>query len=255
MNYRIQEFDVLIDDEDISLVTQYNWYTHRLRLKDSSGHYFYSHIYVNNKRTTIKLHRLIMGCTNCDGTIVDHINGNTLDNRKSNLRICNYLGNAQNAKKRKDNKTGYKGVTKRHLVSGDRYRAKIKVEGKLYNIGEADNIETCARWYDVMAIKYHGEFARLNFSKEEYTTEVCNKLFAEIEQYKKGMNRFNTSGYRGVSLVKKTGKYHAQIQVNGIKIHIGFFDDIVNAAKAYDRKVRKLFGDTSLTNFPEEAAQ
>lgn len=251
MKYRIQEFDVLIDDEDVPLVTQYKWYIHR----PSGNRYFYSHICVNNKRTSIKLHRLIMGCETCDGTIVDHINGNTLDNRKSNLRICNHLGNAQNAKKRKDNKTGYKGVTKRHLVSGDRYRAKIRINGKLCIIGEADAAETCARWYDVMAIKHHGEFARLNFSKEEYTTEVCNKLFAEIEQYKHAMNRFNTSGYRGISLVKKTGKYHAQIQVNGTKIHIGFFDDIIDAAKAYDKKVRQLFGDASLVNFPEETIQ
>lgn len=63
--------------------------------------------------------------------------------------------------------------------------------------------------------------------------------------------RSNTSGYKGVSMVKKTGKWRARTNCNGREYTIGYFDNPEDAARAYDRKVIELFGDFAYLNFPE----
>lgn len=87
---------VHIDHEDIELVSTHNWYID-----------FYG--YATSTRTLEKMHRLIMKPQK--GEIVDHINRDKLDNRKSNLRITNKSVNALNSKVFITNKSGYKGVS------------------------------------------------------------------------------------------------------------------------------------------------
>lgn len=65
----------------------------------------------------------------------------------------------------------------------------------------------------------------------------------------KVLRKNNRSGYKGVTLARKDGKYVSYIKVNGKTIHIGRFFDIVDAAKAYDSKARELFGEFARTNF------
>lgn len=91
-----------------------------------------------------------------EGLVVDHINGNKLDNRRSNLRICTQ---SQNLNGRNTNK-GYIGV------SWDKFRGKWKANiGKDYQkifLGRFDTAEEAARVYDEKAVELFGEFARLN---------------------------------------------------------------------------------------------
>lgn len=94
--------------------------------------------------------------------LVDHINGNKLDNRKCNLRICSKVENCRNRQiLNKNNKSGFKGVKfdrRKNL-----WRADIGVDwGKAY-LGRYKDIEAAAMIYDMAAIHYHGEFASLNF--------------------------------------------------------------------------------------------
>ncbi len=89
--------------------------------------------------------------------VIDHKNGNSLDNRWKNLRETDALGNAQNARKRKDNKSGYKGVYW-HSQSGT-WRAKIQANGKMRTLGNHKTPELAYEAYKKAAKELHGEFA------------------------------------------------------------------------------------------------
>lgn len=97
------------------------------------------------------------GSTQC----VDHIDGNPLNNQRSNLRLCTKRENARNQKRRADNKSGYKGVHQR--IRSSSWIARIQVQDDRHFIGEYSTSEEAARAYDAAARALYGEFARLNF--------------------------------------------------------------------------------------------
>lgn len=93
--------------------------------------------------------------------LVDHINGNGLDNRRSNLRSATTAENQRNARRRSDNTSGFKGV---HWDAAQRrWKAQISVGGKRLSRGRYPTAEDAARAYDRAARELHGEFATLNF--------------------------------------------------------------------------------------------
>lgn len=139
----------LIDEEDYEWLMKYNWYY------NPEG-------YAITRTSSYSLefmHRMIMNPPK--GLFVDHINHNKLDNRRKNLRICTHAQNKQNQPKRADNTSGYKGVYISDKYT-NRYRAKIRVNGVLENLGTFANIEDAARAYNQAAKFYFGEFACLN---------------------------------------------------------------------------------------------
>ena len=100
------------------------------------------------------LHRLIMNAP--DGMDVDHINGNPLDNRKSNLRICSRSQNQMNKGKYKNNTTGFKGV---HFYKPTgKFVSRIKVDGKNLYLGCFEKAEDAYKAYCDACVKYHQEF-------------------------------------------------------------------------------------------------
>jgi len=113
----------------------------------------------SSRTTTVRLHRLIMDCPK--GLVVDHINGDSLDNRRANLRLATQAQNLYNRKKKKNTSSQFIGVSfnKSHRYWG----SQIKVNGKALWLGSFDNEIAAAKAHDEAAIKYHGEFARLNF--------------------------------------------------------------------------------------------
>ena len=108
---------------------------------------------LNNKR----LHRIIMNAP--DHLQVDHINGDPLDNRKENLRLCNGSENQRNIGKQSNNTSGFKGVSW-HKNHGKWY-AQIMVDGKLKYLGSFDDPQIAYQAYCQAATKYHGDFAHL----------------------------------------------------------------------------------------------
>lgn len=140
--------EMYFDADDLDLVWSYKWTPH----KDMKNGKFYAHATVN--RTTLSLHREIMG--NPDGKI-DHINGNTLDNRKCNLRLAT---NSQNGMNRTIGTKGFKGVS---MDEFGRYRVRITKEGKIIEGGRRfDSLGEAIRRYNELAVIHHGEFAWLN---------------------------------------------------------------------------------------------
>jgi hypothetical protein len=138
----------IVDDEDYDYLNQWKWC-----LTTSN--------YVRRwqKGKTIYLHRVILKVID-KNIFVDHIDMNTLDNRKINLRICTRSQNAMNRNKTIKNTTGYKGVI--FQPNRNKYYAKIKLNSKIIFLGHYIDPIDAARAYNAAALKYHGEFANLN---------------------------------------------------------------------------------------------
>ena len=142
----------VIDIEDINKVIPYKW-----GLQSRKGY-----VIATYKDKHILLHRLIMGTP--PNMLTDHINMDKLDNRKSNLRICSDSGNMQNRVELVTNKSGYKGVYY-HKLTG-KWAASITSNGKKTHIGLFNDPREAALAYNNAAIKYHGEYARINILLE-----------------------------------------------------------------------------------------
>lgn len=110
--------------------------------------------------------RLLMGLSELGPSLeVDHINGNTLDNRLENLRIVTHRQNCFNKVKRSDSKQPYKGV---HKHSANTWRARIGNGGRL-RMACFKTAEEAAKQYDIWAKELHGPYARLNFPEAKET--------------------------------------------------------------------------------------
>lgn len=146
---------VTVDDGDYDRLMQWSWSAH----KDG---YACRAQKIEGKRVAILMHRFIMGAELGDLDL-DHINGDRSDNRQSNLRFVTRQQNSLNRKIRSDNKSGYKGVYFRK--DNDIWRVAIMNNGIRVNLGHFKCKHEAAKIYNEAAIKYHGEYARLNVIK------------------------------------------------------------------------------------------
>jgi hypothetical protein len=132
----------------------------------------YANGYIYNGKHRMLLHRFLMYVLDKPEVKIDHINGNKLDNRKSNLRICTSQQNNMNQKKSKSNTTGFKGVSL-DKKSG-KYQTQIQKDRNLMHLGRFSSAEEAARCYDKYAKLHFGEFARLNFPDECSESSISN---------------------------------------------------------------------------------
>lgn len=143
----------IIDDADCELVSRYSWQAQWSPTTKS----FYARGRVGKKHTL--MHRLILKAD--AGQQVDHRNGNSLDNRRDNLRKATNAQNVRNGKKRSCNSSGYIGV---HLhKKNQRWVAYVGHGYHINYLGSFATAKEAARVRDAKAIELHGEFARLNF--------------------------------------------------------------------------------------------
>ena len=146
--------EVLLDDQDLPLWEKYRW----RRLGGMGGPYAVRTYQVNRKQVFVLLHREIMNAV--PGLEVDHINGNTLDCRRLNLRLCTHKQNLANQKKQSGRSSQFKGVS--FSKSRGKWEAYIKTDGKKKHLGRFDTEEAAAYAYDLEAFRLFGWFAKLN---------------------------------------------------------------------------------------------
>ncbi|MGD0551094.1 MAG: AP2 domain-containing protein [Sedimentisphaerales bacterium] len=115
---------------------------------------------IGAKITTRRLHREIMNAPK--GLLVDHENGDTLDNRRANLRLATHFQNTCNRRKTKS-KTASRFVGLCWEKTSSRWVTHIQVHGKKIYLGRFKSEIDAAKAYDEAAKKYHGAFAHLNF--------------------------------------------------------------------------------------------
>jgi hypothetical protein len=142
----------LVDDGDFEWLSQWKWYAQK-----KSGGMFYAvrSGWVGLKRALILMHRVILNAP--EGTDVDHINHNGLDNRRENLRVCTRSQNQMNAGRHSNNKLGVKGVS-RH---GSGFQVQVKVGGKRVYYKVFHTLQEAQEAYEREAKKYHGEYFHL----------------------------------------------------------------------------------------------
>jgi len=145
----------VVDNDVYEYLIQWSW------CADFMGNSFYAARGEGRwpHRKLVLMHRVIADAPT--GMDVDHINGNGLDNRRENLRVCTHAENQRNRRKNKDNTSGFKGVF--WHKNRKRYQAQIKICGKKIHLGYFLDPAEAAHAYDEAAKKYFGEFARLNF--------------------------------------------------------------------------------------------
>ncbi len=144
----------IVDAADYPALARYKWYAQGPKKNGA----FYA--YRGHRGRTISMHRQIMKPPK--GMVVDHINGNGLDNRRCNLRICTHLQNLQNTRRHRPGKSRFRGVYPR----GDKWQASIQHDGKPLYLGLFDDECEAARARDRKALELAGEFAVLNFPDE-----------------------------------------------------------------------------------------
>ena len=140
--------DVLVDEADLAAVGRWTWCV--VSARTASRRTFYV-----RGGPEKALHRMLLSAP--FGLEVDHIDGNGLNNQRSNLRLCTHAQNQHNKGPSSRNKTGFKGVSFDNYHG--RFAAKIKLNGKQRHIGYFDSAVEAAQAYALEAKRLHGSFA------------------------------------------------------------------------------------------------
>lgn len=145
---------------DFDMLNQFKWYAHMSKWRKP----YAARTKSGKPKKLIYMHRQIMDAPK--GKVVDHINGDSLDNRRENLRICDYEDNAHN-RDFPSGKVDYRGVRQRD----GRFEAAIQKGGKKIYIGSYHTPEEAAIAYDVKARRMFGDHARVNFEDSQETVD------------------------------------------------------------------------------------
>lgn len=153
-----QDKVALVDESDHAHLSQWKWFALRSHQKWYAAR---MERVARGKQRHVLMHRYILQAP--DEREVDHANGDTLDNRRCNLRLATPSQNRANMPLHKPNPTGYRGV---HRRESGRFRAQISDARQLIRLGTYDTAEEAARAYDAKAREIYGAFAHLNFPSE-----------------------------------------------------------------------------------------
>lgn len=204
----------------------------------------------DGKKRLIWMHRMIMDAP--ADLVVDHVNGNGLDNRKCNLRLCTQADNCRNRSRRKGNGTVqsmYRGVT---LCSRTKeaWVAAISVSGRGVHLGRYRTQESAAKAYDSAATLLGYTTARLHFPNDVIRARSLSEIVARSDYASTRKSR--TTGYFGV--YKRDKRFEALIYFKedgtSNRKSLGRFNTATEAALAYDVAARAVGKPATRLNFP-----
>ena len=146
----------LVDADDYDRLQSMPWHaSHR----GMGKYYARSTLRENGRKRTVRMHRVILGAPH--GYEVDHVNGDSLDNRKANLRLVTKAQNVHNSDKPSTSLQRFKGVRPRKNASA--WEARMSQNGKTVTIGHFDTEQEAAAAYDSAVLAVRGSYARTNF--------------------------------------------------------------------------------------------
>ncbi len=144
----------IVDDEDFEELSKYKWWARKSR----GAWYAMRATYLDGQHTLL-MHRAIMNAQK--GQMLDHKNGNGLDNRHSNLRFCTHSQNQHNQRRRRNGTSRYKGV--HWHAHTQKWFSQIRLNNTSYYIGVYKSEIDAAKAYDAKAKELFGRFACTNF--------------------------------------------------------------------------------------------
>ncbi len=145
----------MVDDADFDWLNRWKWSPNR---PHKNAVYIMRNEIRAGKSTCIYMHRAVVDAPM--GVTVDHINGNPLDNRRTNLRLCTSSQNACNMRLRSDNTFGFKGLRN----CRGKWQFQIKKNKTIKIVGGFKTARDAATAYDEAALELHGPFAKTNKS-------------------------------------------------------------------------------------------
>lgn len=227
----------LVDDEDYDNLSRYKWHAHFYKLKNKVLVYARRSSWKNKP---IYMHREILGISNEKKLLCDHVDQNTLNNVRSNLRVAT---KAQNQRNQRGNEnrlfSRYKGVTFNRRQNS--WFSQINGYGKYKFLGYFDDEESAAFAYNQAASQLFGEFALLNKLPENF-----------IGKQKRTLNK--SSKYRGVYYDPRMAKkWKMSFSFKGERKH-KYYDTEIDAAKAYDLLIKTYRTDTTKLNFHDASS-
>ena len=156
--------DCIVDDDIYEKYGKYSWYAHK-----GKGEKLYVRwdTTIKGVKTKFILHRVIMDAPK--GMLVDHIDGDTMNNLRSNLRICTQVENMRNQKKHINATSQYKGVSLCRATG--KWVAQIRIDKKNIHLGTFAYEYQASLAYNNAAKKHFKEFALTN---ELETIDVTN---------------------------------------------------------------------------------
>ena len=155
-----------VDDEDLEMLSQYVWWDHESEATPTCRYVYGVKLpHIPKQDVVVKMHRVVLGVAD-PSKIIDHIDGNGHNNRKSNLQFVTRAQNSQKANVDPDRNprkvhSRYRGVS--YLGWHGRYLAYVNCNGKREYLGYFDTDVEAAKARDARAKELHGKFARLNF--------------------------------------------------------------------------------------------
>ena len=160
-----------VNDSDYERVLPFTWFL-------SGTGYAVGFVPVDGRFQLTYLHRFLMDAQ--PGQIVDHINGDSLDNRRDNLRLATPQQNGQNKRLSPLSTTGLKGVGWHR--KRNKYHARIQLQGIRYHLGFFEDAETAAQAYDAAARTLFGEFAVCNYPEQETPRSVAIQVHERLRR-------------------------------------------------------------------------
>lgn len=153
-------YSAMVDDDDYERLTRKSWHA---RVAPHTVYAIRTIALPGKKYTGTAMHREVLNLSVNDGKIVDHIDGNGLNNQKSNLRIATFSGNSANKRKKRDTSSRFIGVyLYRNGETKSRAWGACIRKGKNIFLGYYEKEVDAARAYNEAAKRIHGEFAKLN---------------------------------------------------------------------------------------------